>query len=453
MRKDLHGLTLSTDSGTAADAFDRATQSYLKYRTDAGRHLAAALKADPNFALAHVLRGYFAMLTYNKASLPAAAEALGDARVHAKRTTTREAAHSEALARWLDGDLDRMLDVWEGILAEHPHDVLAFRLHHFCAFWLGRPATMQAEVERVFPHWSRELPGWGMVLSCRCFAHEEAGNYTLAEGAGRMAIEVDPGDLWGAHAVAHVLEMQGRRGEGIDWLKRLEPNWQGANNIKHHLYWHRAMFHLERREFDEVLSLYDHGFRELRSQLVQAVPDLYIDVQNAASMLFRLERQGVDVGDRWVELADKSEARIGDCLSAFTLPHWMMALAATGRWDAAGRMLDAMRDLGRGNGTVERLVGRLALPLCEAVVAHRQGKHEVALQRLRPVVGDLYLLGGSHAQQDVLEQLYLDAALKSDSTDDVRLMLERVSGRHPVPPARRVGYAVAAARVAEFQAA
>ena len=331
MRKDLHGLTLSTDSGTAVDAFDRATQSYLKYRTDAARHLAAALKADPGFALGHVLRGYFNMLSYNTANLPAAGEALAEARKHAKRTTTREAAHIEALARWIDGDLERMLDVWENIIAEHPHDVMAFRLHHFNAFWLGRPATMQAEVERVFPHWSPELPGWGMVLACRCFAHEEAGNYVLAESAGRMAIEVDPGDLWAAHAVAHILEMQGRRSEGIDWLKRLEPNWDGANNLKHHLFWHRAMFHLERREFAEVLSLYDHGFRDLGSPLTLAMPDMYIDVQNAASMLFRLERQGVAVGDRWIELADKAEARIGDCLSAFTLPHWMMALAATGR--------------------------------------------------------------------------------------------------------------------------
>jgi tetratricopeptide (TPR) repeat protein len=448
MRKDLHGLTLSTDSGTAVDAFDRATQSYLKYRTDAGRHLAAALKADPNFALGHVLRGYFNMLAYNKNNAQAAVEALSEARTHAKRTTTREAAHIEALARWVDGDLERMLDVWEAIFAEHPHDVLAFRLHHFNAFWLGRPAIMQAAVERVFPHWSAELPGWGMVLSCRCFAHEEAGNYTLAEGAGRLAIEVDPGDLWGAHAIAHVLEMQGRRSEGIDWLKRLEPNWDGANNIKHHLFWHRAMFHLERRQFDEVLSLYDHGFRDLGSPLTLALPDMYIDVQNAASMLFRLERQGVNVGDRWVELADKAEARIGDCLSAFTLPHWMMALAATKRWEAARRMLDGMRAFARGNGTVERLVGRVALPLCEGVLAHGQGRPVEALSVLRPVIGDLFLLGGSHAQQDVLEQLFLDAALKADSADDVRLILERVSGRHPVPPGRRVGYAAAAARYA-----
>ena len=354
MRKDLHGLTLSTDSGTAVDAFDRATQAYLKYRTDAARHLGAALKADPEFALGHVVRGYFNMLAYNKANIQGAAEALAEARKHAKRTTTREAGHIEALARWVDGDLDRMLDVWRGIFAEHPHDVLAFRLHHFNAFWLGRPATMQAEVERIFPHWSAELPGWATILSCRCFAHEEAGNYTLAEGAGRQAIEVDPGDLWGAHAIAHVLEMQGRRSEGIDWLKRLEPNWEGANNLKHHLFWHRAMFHIERREFDEVLSLYDHGFRDLGSPLTQAMPDMYIDVQNAASMLFRLERQGVDVGDRWIELADKAEARVGDCLSAFTLPHWMMALAATGRSAAAQRMIDGMRAFARGNGTVER---------------------------------------------------------------------------------------------------
>jgi len=448
MRKDLHGLGLSTDSTEAADAFDRATMAYLKYRTDAGRHLGAALKADPDFALGHVTRGYFNMLAYNRANLQGASESLAEARKRAQRLSTREAAHMEALAQWIEGDLDRMLAIWEGIFAEHPHDVLAFRLHHFNAFWLGRPETMQAEVEKVYPHWSAGDPGWAMLLSCRCFAHEEAGNYTLAEGAGRLAIEADPGDLWGAHAIAHVLEMQGRRSEGIDWLKKLEPNWEGANNLKHHLFWHRAMFHVERREFDEVLKLYDRGFRDLSSPLVQAMPDMYIDVQNAASMLFRLERQGVDVGDRWIELADKAEARIGDCLSAFTLPHWMMALAATGRTEAAHRMIEAIRAHGQGNATVPRLVGRIALPVCEAVLAHREGRHADVLKHMRPVVGDMYLLGGSHAQQDVLEQLFLDSALEAHSGEDARLMLERVAGRHPVPPARRIGYAEAAARYA-----
>src|SRR5204862_4268028 len=115
------------------------------------------------------------------------------------------------------------------------------------------------------------------------------------------------------------------------------------NNFQHHLFWHRAMFHLERGELDTVLELYDRRFRNLASPLVMKLPDLFIDMQNAASMLFRLERRGVDVGNRWHEIADKAEARIGDHLSAFTQPHWTMALAASGRDDAARRMIEAMK--------------------------------------------------------------------------------------------------------------
>jgi hypothetical protein len=69
------------------------------------------------------------------------------------------------------------------------------------------------------------------VLSCRSFAHEECGDYAIAEPAGRAAIEIDPGDVWGTHAVAHIMEMQGRYTEGIAWLDELQRHWQGANNL------------------------------------------------------------------------------------------------------------------------------------------------------------------------------------------------------------------------------
>jgi hypothetical protein len=59
----------------------------------------------------------------------------------------------------------------------------------------------------------------------------------------------------------------------------------------------------------------------------------------------------------------------------------------------------------------------------------------------------MYRLGGSHAQQDVLEQLYLDSAMQAGLLDDARLLLERVAGRHPLPPQRRIGYAAAARTV------
>jgi hypothetical protein len=263
---------------------------------------------------------------------------------------------------------------------------------------------MRASLERLAPRWSEALPAYPTLLSCLAFALEETADYAGAERAGRRAVELDPADAWGTHAVAHVLEMQGRREEGIAWLAGLERHWEGKNSFVHHLWWHRAMFHLGLRDTDTVLELYDRRFRNLASPLVQAIPDLYIDVQNAASMLFRLERLGVDVGERWNELADKAQARIGDCQSAFTLPHWMMALAATGRDREAELLLSSLRE------SASTVVREVALPVCEAVLAHRRGEHAHAVTRMAPVLERLHELGGSHVQRDVLLQLYSDAS-------------------------------------------
>jgi protein-disulfide isomerase-like protein with CxxC motif len=120
----------------------------------------------------------------------------------------------------------------------------------------------------------------------------------------------------------------------------------------------------------------------------------------------------------------------------------MMALAAAGRDSAAQRMLAAVKEY---RGT---LVREVAAPVCEAVLAHRRGEHAAALSLLRPVVDRLYQLGGSHAQQDVLRQLYLDAAMKAERDEDVRTILVRAGRAYALPPARRVGYEQAARRLA-----
>jgi tetratricopeptide (TPR) repeat protein len=438
---DSHGLALTTRSQAAADAFNRTLKAYVGYRVEMSDHLGAALKADADFALAHCAKGCFMMLAYNAGMVQISIEAHRNALRLAPGATPREQQHVSALGAWIEGDLDKALALWEEILAAHPTDVLALRLAHFNYFWLGRKEDMRASAERVLPKWHDGLEAYSTLLSCLAFGLEECGEYAAAERAGRRAVELNPADVWGTHAVAHILEMQGRQKEGIEWLASLEANWQGVNNLAHHLWWHRAMFHLERRELDAVLELYDRRFRDLASPLVQKMPDLYIDIQNAASMLFRLERLGVAVGRRWEEIADKAEARIGDCLSAFTLPHWMMALAATGREHAAQRMLASMRESPR------QVVRDVALPACEAVLAHRRGDHAQALGLLRPIVERLPQLGGSHAQQDVLKQLYLDAAVKAERDEDVRSILVHANRAYALPPSSRVGYADAAQKL------
>jgi len=235
--KDLHGLTISTSSAEAGAAMERALSSFLKFRLDVREHLSRCLAADPEFGLAHCLKGYFAMLLYKQTSVAPAAQSAQTARTLVATATAREQAYVEALEAWVEGDLDRTLATWETILADYPTDALALRLAHLKYFWLGRPRDMVASVERVVP--------------------------------------LDPADLWATHAVAHIMEMQDRHDEGIAWLGELEPHWAGGNNLLHHLWWHRALFHLERREFEQVLDLYDRRFRDLNSPLAQAQPDYH----------------------------------------------------------------------------------------------------------------------------------------------------------------------------------
>ena len=59
MHLDARGLPLSTASAKAVAAYDHLVTGYLTYRVDTPASLTAVLEADPDFALAHCMQGYF----------------------------------------------------------------------------------------------------------------------------------------------------------------------------------------------------------------------------------------------------------------------------------------------------------------------------------------------------------------------------------------------------------
>ena len=71
---------------------------------------------------------------------------------------------------------------------------------------------------------------------------------------GRQAVERNSGDLWAIHAVAHVLEMQGRSAEGVKWLDYTPEQWAHKNPFKAHVWWHAALFFLAQGEYDRALQ-------------------------------------------------------------------------------------------------------------------------------------------------------------------------------------------------------
>jgi hypothetical protein len=291
---------------------------------------------------------------------------------------------------------------------------------------------MRDSVARARAAWDAGVPGYGHVLGMLAFGHEQAGDPAAGERLGREAVALDRSDQWAVHAVAHALETTGRAAEGEAWVDAAWPHLDAATNFRFHVAWHRALFLLEQGRRGELLEVYDRTVRDLASPLVEAQPDLYIDVQNAASLLLRLELLGVDVGGRWSELADRAEKRVGDAIVLFTAPHWVMALAAAGREAACQAWIDALAAHAANSGASEaEVVARVAIPACEAVRAHRRGEWARALDALFAARGAIARLGGSPPQRDILWQVMGDAAVRAGRLSEARRLLAEVTASRP----------------------
>ncbi len=427
MPKDCRGLEMTAASPAAVEAYDRTVRAYLAFARDTGDRLKEVYKADADMPMAHCLKGYFFQLFSNPALHPKADQALEAARkaAAARGADARETMHIAALAAWRRGDLREATDIWEEILIEDPLDILALKLGHFTHFYFGDAAALRDSVARVLPCWSESTPDYSYVLAMRAFGLEESGDYAAAEKAGRRAVELNPEDSWGVHAVAHVLEMQGRSREGIAWVSGLRPHWSKANNFRYHVSWHQSLFHFEREEYDKVLALYDGEFRADRT-------DDILDLSNAIAMLWRLEDEGVAVGARWDELADIAEKRSRDHILAFADVHFVMALAGGGRLENAAEMARSLAHVGLdGRLTEGPILAGIGARIADAIVAIRRGEPEAALDALYLFRDEVRLIGGSHAQRDVFARLLIRAALKAGKAKLARALAAERAMRNP----------------------
>lgn len=446
MQKDQWNYSVTTESPDAVESLNQAFNAYFRFRTDAMKHLDAAIAADSEFALPHAAKGILLESLKKPELHPLAFSELEAAKNGRPPSSAREQHYIAALEAALSGQVTSAATHYQQIVNDHPHDLFAMRLAQSELFWIGEVAWMRDISERAASQWTAQVPGYSAYLSIRAFGLEENGSFDLAEQCGREAVELDPTDCWGAHAIAHVQIMQGRLDAGIAWLSGLSGNWSAANHIVHHLWWHLALAHTESGDYDAGLEVYDHRLRNLDSPLMQAMPDFYVDIQNDTALLQRLELRGVNIGDRWQPIADLAQARIGNHFSPFTSAHSALALAATGRFNEANELIRCIRDfIAEDEGTLGARYALAVLPASEAAVAHRKGEYQRVIDIMLPARRNLWQMGGSHAQRDLFFQLLVDAAMKLQRLDILDMLLDEMSAIGFEHLAERSSYADAVA--------
>ncbi len=434
---DLRGNPCSSSSLPALASAEKALWRMMSFYDVPLADLDAATQADPAWLMPHLMRAGFFLGLNESSFLADAQKALQSAQALAQHATVRERAHLHALEHLFEGRWAAACRVWDGLLIEHPCDALALQWAQLWDFYRGDAVGLRQRPARALPQWDEGDPLFPHVLALHAFGLEENNLHAQAEDTARRALAIDARAPWAIHAVAHVMEMQGRYEEGSAWLRQHQTQWAEGNGFSAHLWWHKSLFRLEALDIAGVLRLLD---AHLSGDALQ----IGLQRVDAASMLWRLHLLGQDMTAQCAALLeawqlDDAQDQAGHY--AFNDVHVVVTMLGAGAitraeaWVArcAERAMQAL-DARRCNHAVVREVG---LPLMRGLLAFSRGDADGAVALMYPVHAQAQRLGGSHAQRDLIDQTLMAAAAVGNRRNLGQALVNERMLAKPITPLTR----------------
>jgi tetratricopeptide (TPR) repeat protein len=305
-------------------------------------------------------------------------------------STAHERQMIAAMRRWASGDIAGARAALAERVLGAPDDLFAAKLLQYLQFGAGDARAMLRTIEAVLPRHAGDARAHGM----HAFALDQCGRHVDAERAAHRALALGH-DPWAHHAIAHVLDARGAHAEGARWMHAHADAWANCSSFLFtHNWWHAALFHIGLGDAEGALALYDDRVWTMRKDYCQ-------DQINAVALLARLELAGVDVGDRWGEVAAYVAPRALEAIDGFLDLHSVYALARAGEDRLVERMIRTVGD------APERRIMPAALA---GMAAFARGRLGEAHRLLGGVQGELYRLGGSTVQRGWFDRVIAAAA-------------------------------------------
>nr|XP_008532263.1 PREDICTED: tetratricopeptide repeat protein 38 isoform X2 [Equus przewalskii] len=357
------GLSLSTSSNEACRLFDAVLTQYVKWTNDKSLGgiegcLSKLKAADPTFAMGHAISN--GLLLVGTGS-------------------------SVRLDKELDLAVKTMVEI----------------------------AKTQPLTQREQLHVSAvETFAKGYVKGIYSFGLMETNFYDQAEKLAKEALSINPGDAWSVHTVAHIHEMKAEIKDGLEFMQHSEAHWKDSDMLACHNYWHWALYLIEKGEYEAALTIYDnHILPSLRAN------GTMLDAVDNCSMLYRLQMEGVSVGERWQDVLPVTKKHSRDHILLFNDAHFLMASLGAQDPQTTQELLTTLQDVIESPGeNCQHLLARdVGLPLCQALVEAQNGNPDRVVELLLPIRYRIVQIGGSNAQRDIFNQLLIHAALKCTS--------------------------------------
>jgi tetratricopeptide (TPR) repeat protein len=424
LMRDPRGVAMTVGDADSPERYEAALFDVLGYAGDPIGKIEAALADDPGLVMGHLLRAHTFLFALQPGFAAKAAASIAAAEGLMGGATGRERLHLAAAMAWAAGDYAGAGAAFDAILTAEPRDLTALMFAHQADFF-GGTTPIARRPAAALAHWDGSLAGHGFVQSMLAFGLEEAGEYRQAEALGRAAVAANPKDVWGIHAVGHVLEMQGRDQEGIDWYETREADWAPGCFFAVHNAWHLSLYHVDREDHAAALAVHDRLLRPGRRSIL-------LNLCDATALLWRLHLAGVDAAGRWEEVADRMVGHTLARVHVFDDVHLGIAFAAAGRDFALKELLRSLGEQAQSEGEPARMARLVGLPAAQAMAAFTHGSFGAAVERLLALRPHARLMTGSAAQRDILELTLIEAALRDGQRSLARELLTARLERKPM---------------------
>ncbi|MCB1739820.1 MAG: tetratricopeptide repeat protein [Gammaproteobacteria bacterium] len=422
MQRDAQGHELTGANAVATQALDEAARAITLNCGDVNAHLSTAEAAAPECPIVDLYRAWLLALSNDPAQVASARQAVQALRE--TRLNERERGHLAAIDLAASGQWTSAVNRLDRHLMRFPHDLVAHQSALRLDGYQGRFHREAARAAQALPAWSREQPGYGIMLSLYGFGLEESADYARAEAVSREAAELEPTGYWPHHAMSHVLEMTGRPREGLAWMDDRQAQWSTPlHGNRVHIWWHKALFHVELGEWDAALALYD-------GPIAETLRPVGASLCNPTALLWRLETLGCDGGERWSALFPIWREHADGRTSPFNDVHWAMTALRAGEDAAYETHLAAMRETAASGGELAPAYREIGVPVTQAVGSFTRGDYADAVEQLLPARASLWRMGGSTAQRDLVDWTLTVAATRAGMEDvATALVNERLSLR------------------------
>jgi tetratricopeptide (TPR) repeat protein len=425
--RDGQGLEVSNADANAIGFIDLLRDEWLAF----GKRLpdvVAAADREERCGFLPLVSANLLLTVNSPAAFDMATRQFKRAQKLASDANPRERAWLAATEAAFARDKARAQQIHEQIVAEWPRDLVSAKMGQIHAIDRGDAEGLLRIGERILT----ANAGNRYVLAMHAFGLEECNRLDEAEAQARKAIEIDRRDPWAHHVVAHCLEARGRMLEGVAFMQAMSDTWAGCNSFMYtHNWWHLALFLIDLDRSGEALDLFDSHVWGVDKEFSE-------DQINAISLLARLELHGIDVADRWTDIATYLKPRLHEHFTPFLDLQYLYGLARAGEQGAVTEMLASLEDRAERATPSEREAwADCAVPAAHGLAAHAAGHHADAARYLGQALPHLTPIGGSIAQRALFGAIHLDAMIRAGWNDAALKILQADDRERPTVPATK----------------